>query len=72
MMVSSQPEASTPSGNAAQNLLQFSNQLAAVIVDTWQGAQVRAKTEQSDKALKLFLDSTFNFLLRTSSRLQFE
>jgi TetR/AcrR family transcriptional repressor of nem operon len=48
------------------------NDLAAVIVDTWQGAQVRAKTEQNDKALNLFLDSTFNLLLRTNSRLQVE
>jgi TetR/AcrR family transcriptional regulator, transcriptional repressor for nem operon len=46
------------------------NELAALIVDTWQGAQVRAKTEQNDKALHLFLDSTFNFLLRTNSRLR--
>jgi len=44
------------------------NALAAVIVDTWQGAQVRAKTEQNDKALNLFLDSTFNLLLRTSTQ----
>jgi TetR/AcrR family transcriptional regulator, transcriptional repressor for nem operon len=46
------------------------NALAAVIVDTWQGAQVRAKTDQNDKALNLFLDSTFNLLLRTNSQLR--
>ena len=48
------------------------NELAAVIVDTWQGAQVRAKTEQNDKALHLFLDSTFDILLRTNSRLSIQ
>lgn len=48
------------------------NELAALIVDTWQGAQVRAKTQQNDKALNLFLDSTFNLLLRPNSRLQLQ
>jgi TetR/AcrR family transcriptional repressor of nem operon len=48
------------------------NEIAAVIVDTWQGAQVRAKTEQNDKALDLFLDSTFNLLLRPNSQLQLQ
>jgi TetR/AcrR family transcriptional regulator, transcriptional repressor for nem operon len=40
------------------------NDLAAAIVDSWEGAQVRAKAEQTDKALNLFFDSTFNVLLR--------
>ncbi|WP_446744429.1 TetR family transcriptional regulator C-terminal domain-containing protein [Silvibacterium acidisoli] len=44
------------------------NVLAAVIVDSWEGAQVRARTEQSDKALNLFYDCTFNVLLRTEIR----
>ncbi len=48
------------------------NGLAAVILDSWEGAQVRAKTDQNDKALNLFFDSTFNILLRTNSGLQFE
>src|ERR1700733_616047 len=43
------------------------NNLAAVIVDGWQGAQVRAKTDQSNKALDLFFDSTFNGLLKTEN-----
>jgi TetR/AcrR family transcriptional regulator, transcriptional repressor for nem operon len=43
------------------------NVLAAVIVDSWEGAQVRARTEQSDKALNLFYDCTFNVLLRAES-----
>jgi TetR/AcrR family transcriptional regulator, transcriptional repressor for nem operon len=38
--------------------------LAAIIVDSWEGAQVRANTEQSDKALNLFYNYTFNVLLR--------
>jgi TetR/AcrR family transcriptional repressor of nem operon len=40
------------------------NSLAAIIVDSWEGAQVRAKVEQNDKALELFFDSTFNVLLK--------
>jgi TetR/AcrR family transcriptional regulator, transcriptional repressor for nem operon len=39
-------------------------ELAAVIVDGWEGAHVRAKTEQSDKALNLFFDNIFNVLLK--------
>lgn len=31
--------------------------VAACLIDGWQGAQVRAKTQQSDVALLLFLDS---------------
>jgi TetR/AcrR family transcriptional repressor of nem operon len=38
--------------------------LAALLVNNWEGAQVRAKTEQSDKPLLLFLDFTFNTLLK--------
>ncbi len=30
--------------------------LAALVVNNWEGAQVRAKAEQSDKPLELFLD----------------
>jgi TetR/AcrR family transcriptional repressor of nem operon len=45
------------------------NDIAAVIVDSWQGAQVRAKTQQNDKAFDLFFDSTFNLLLRADSLL---
>jgi TetR/AcrR family transcriptional regulator, transcriptional repressor for nem operon len=44
------------------------NTLAAVIVDSWEGAQVRAKTEQSNKALNLFYDCTFNVLLKAQSQ----
>src|ERR1700722_3575593 len=43
------------------------NDLAAVIVDSWEGAQVRAKAEQSDKAFHLFFDNAFNVLLKTDS-----
>jgi TetR/AcrR family transcriptional regulator, transcriptional repressor for nem operon len=38
--------------------------LAALLVNNWEGAQVRAKTEQSDKPLQLFFDHAFNVLLR--------
>lgn len=40
------------------------NDMAALLVNNWEGAQVRAKTEQSDKPLELFFDSTFNVLLK--------
>jgi TetR/AcrR family transcriptional repressor of nem operon len=43
------------------------NDLAAVIADSWEGAQVRAKAEQSDKAFNLFFDNAFNVLLKTHS-----
>jgi TetR/AcrR family transcriptional repressor of nem operon len=43
------------------------NDLAGVIVDSWEGAQVRAKAEQSDKAFNLFFDNAFNVLLKTDS-----
>jgi len=46
------------------------SELAAVIVDSWQGAQVRAKAEQDDKPFRLFFDSTFNILLRANGPLQ--
>ena len=42
------------------------NDLAAIILDNWEGAQVRAKTEQTDKALDLFFHSTFNMLLKAT------
>jgi TetR/AcrR family transcriptional repressor of nem operon len=38
--------------------------LAALLVNNWEGAQVRAKTEQSDKPLELFFDHAFNVLLK--------
>ena len=41
--------------------------LAAIVLDTWEGAQVRAKADRSDKALDLFLNSTFDVLLRTAA-----
>jgi len=40
------------------------DELAAVVVNAWEGAQVRSKAEQSDKPLELFLDVTFNVLLK--------
>jgi TetR/AcrR family transcriptional repressor of nem operon len=40
------------------------NELAALLVNNWEGAQVRAKAEQSDKPLELFLDVAFNVLLK--------
>ena len=41
------------------------NSLAALLVNGWEGAQVRAKTEQSDKPLELFFDNAFNVLLKS-------
>jgi TetR/AcrR family transcriptional regulator, transcriptional repressor for nem operon len=38
--------------------------LAALLVNGWEGAQVRAKSEQSDKPLTLFLDHAFDVLLK--------
>ena len=38
--------------------------MAALLVNNWEGAQVRAKTEQSDKPLELFFNSTFDVLLK--------
>ena len=38
--------------------------LAALLVNNWEGAQVRAKTEQSDKPLELFLSYSFEYLLK--------
>jgi TetR/AcrR family transcriptional repressor of nem operon len=35
-----------------------------LLVNGWEGAQVRAKTEQSDKPLELFIDYAFNVLLK--------
>jgi TetR/AcrR family transcriptional repressor of nem operon len=40
------------------------NDLAALLVNSWEGAQVRAKAEQSDKPLELFFDNAFNVLLK--------
>ena len=40
------------------------DELAALLVNNWEGAQVRAKAEQSDKPLELFLDVAFNVLLK--------
>ena len=40
------------------------DELAAVLVNAWEGAQVRTKVEQSDKPLELFFDLTFNVLLK--------
>ena len=38
--------------------------LAALLVNGWEGAQVRAKADQSDKPLEMFFDSAFNILLK--------
>jgi TetR/AcrR family transcriptional regulator, transcriptional repressor for nem operon len=38
--------------------------VAALLVNNWEGAQTRAKAEQNDKPLELFLDNAFNFLLK--------
>ena len=38
--------------------------LAALLVNGWEGAQVRAKADQSDKPLNLFFENAFNILLR--------
>jgi TetR/AcrR family transcriptional regulator, transcriptional repressor for nem operon len=40
------------------------DELAALLVNNWEGAQVRTKAEQSDKPLELFLDVAFNVLLK--------
>ena len=40
------------------------NDLAALLVNNWEGAQVRAKAEQSDKPLELFFNNAFNVLLK--------
>ncbi len=39
--------------------------LAALLVNGWEGAQVRAKAEQSDKPLELFFNNAFNVLLKS-------
>jgi TetR/AcrR family transcriptional repressor of nem operon len=41
------------------------DELAALLVNGWEGAQVRAKSEQSDKPLELFFDNAFNVLLKS-------
>lgn len=38
--------------------------VAALLVNNWEGAQTRAKTEQNDKPLELFVDNVFNVLLK--------
>jgi TetR/AcrR family transcriptional repressor of nem operon len=38
--------------------------VAALLVNNWEGAQARAKAEQNDKPLELFFDNAFNFLLK--------
>src|ERR1700753_3289970 len=38
--------------------------LAALLVNNWEGAQVRAKAEQSDRPLELFFSNAFNVLLK--------
>jgi TetR/AcrR family transcriptional repressor of nem operon len=38
--------------------------VAALLVNGWEGAQVRAKAEQSDKPLELFFDHAFRVLLK--------
>jgi TetR/AcrR family transcriptional repressor of nem operon len=40
------------------------DELAALLVNGWEGAQVRAKAQQSDKPLELFFDNAFNVLLK--------
>ena len=40
------------------------DELAALLVNNWEGAQVRSKAEQSDEPLELFLDVVFNVLLK--------
>lgn len=40
------------------------DELAALIVDHWEGAHVRAKAEQSDRPLELFQRFTFGTLLK--------
>jgi TetR/AcrR family transcriptional regulator, transcriptional repressor for nem operon len=39
--------------------------LAALLINGWEGAQVRAKALQSDKPLNLFFDHAFNDLLKS-------
>jgi TetR/AcrR family transcriptional regulator, transcriptional repressor for nem operon len=41
------------------------DELAALLVNGWEGAQVRAKAEQSDKPLELFFDNAFNVLMKS-------
>ncbi len=43
----------------------MADDLAALLVNGWEGAQVRAKSEQSDKPLTLFFDNAFNVLLKS-------
>jgi TetR/AcrR family transcriptional repressor of nem operon len=38
--------------------------VAALLVNNWEGAQTRAKTEQNDRPLELFVDNVFNNLLK--------
>jgi len=38
--------------------------LAALLVNGWEGAQVRAKAEQNDKPLELFFNNAFDVLLK--------
>ena len=38
--------------------------LAALLVNGWEGAQVRSKALQNDKPLNLFFDHAFNVLLK--------
>ncbi len=40
------------------------DKLAALLVNSWEGAQVRAKAEQNDKPLELFFDNAFSVLLK--------
>jgi TetR/AcrR family transcriptional regulator, transcriptional repressor for nem operon len=40
------------------------NDLAAFLVNYWEGSQVRAKADQSDKPLELFFDLAFNVILK--------
>lgn len=39
--------------------------LAAFLVNSWEGAQVRAKSEQNNEPLTLFLEFAFNVLLKS-------
>jgi TetR/AcrR family transcriptional regulator, transcriptional repressor for nem operon len=40
------------------------DEVAALLVSGWEGAQVRAKADQSDKALELFFNYAFHVLLK--------
>jgi TetR/AcrR family transcriptional repressor of nem operon len=40
------------------------DEVAALLINGWEGAQVRAKAKQNDKPLELFLDYAFNLLLK--------